>query len=216
LSDGEYERIAKSDESSITDEVKRTALGRGMFASVNDSGMKGMDKFARLQTSLDIYSYAVLDKALDANNRDIARIRGVLKKEIDAKNIMTMERMKQRGFEKTRIKNYLIKGGTLDSGSMNSLIGAKDLASTIKLIRNKFPKFSAKEGELSLSELEIALEKMITSEKIKAFERSVLSIGVVLGFILLKEEELNNIRKIAKAKEYNLSEQETREMIVVI
>jgi vacuolar-type H+-ATPase subunit C/Vma6 len=37
-----------------------------------------------------------------------------------------------------------------------------------------------------------------------------------VGFLLLKEEEINNLRKIAKGKEFRMSEEDVREMLVVV
>jgi vacuolar-type H+-ATPase subunit C/Vma6 len=43
-----------------------------------------------------------------------------------------------------------------------------------------------------------------------------LSVGVILGFLLLKEEEIKNLSKIAMAKEFGFSESETKHMLVVV
>ncbi len=220
-------RIGISEQDTVFDEIKRTEIGKEMLleSSASFSGeamkvftqsVKGADKFLQLQTMLDAYSYVMIDKALSIPNKDVARIRDVFRKEVDARNVIIIERLKLHNVEKSKIKGYLIKGGSLKDFAIEQLIEAKDLSRVVGIARNKFPKLQIVEKDFTLAQLEVALEKAIAAEKIKGFERSILSIGVLLGFLLLKEEELNNIRKIAKAKEFGISEQETREMLVVV
>jgi V/A-type H+-transporting ATPase subunit C len=158
-----------------------------------------------------------MDKALsEVASKDANYIRRILKKEIDAKNILIIERLKKRGFSPEKISNYLIRGGTMSRNFIRSIVEAKDLGAAISIAKSKFRRLQLKEGEVTLSDLEIALEKALAAEKTLAFHRSVLSVGVILGFLLLKEEELNNLRKIAKGKEYGIPESEIRDMLVIV
>ena len=86
----------------------------------------------------------------------------------------------------------------------------------MKLIKPKFRQVELGEGELKLTDLEIALEKSIAAQKVLAFHRVTLSVGVVIRFLLLKEEEMSNLRKIAKSKEFKIPEDEVRKMLVVV
>ena len=58
--------------------------------------------------------------------------------------------------------------------------------------------------------------KSIAAQKLASFHRSILSVGVILGFLLIKEEEISNLRKIAKGKEFNLPENDVRDMLVIV
>ena len=153
---------------------------------------------------------------INIKNNDIESVRRIFKKEIDSKNIIIIERLKAKKISKKSIRNYLIPGGTLDRSAIDDLIESDKLSETIKISKDRFRKLQLEwSAESTLSDFEIALEKTIISEKLGLFNRSVLSIGVVLGFLLLKEEELNNLRKIAKAKEFNIPEDEVKRMLVV-
>ena len=77
--------------------------------------------------------------------------------------------------------------------------------STLGILRKKFPRLETKDG-IGLPELEASLERSIAAQKAHAFARSMLSVGVRLGISLLKEEEVNDRRKIAKGKEFRMSE----------
>lgn len=227
----DYERIVRADESILFEEIKKTSIGQEMLAlstaslnrqmwTVFSSALKSMDKFVQLQTLLDAYIYLFMDKGLESKNKDVEMVRKILKKEIDTKNILLIERLKAHSVAKNKIKNYLINGGTLQQTLIDQIIEAKDFKELVSLIRAKFPRWLRGGDEnkeiLSLVDLEIALEKAIASDKVEAFYRCVLSIGVVLGFLLLKEEELNNLRKIAKAKEFYVSEQDLKKMLIVV
>jgi V/A-type H+-transporting ATPase subunit C len=228
VDENEYERIIRADEAALFEEIKKTALGQEMLSlstavfnkqmlKTFNSALRSMDKFIQLQTIIDAYIYLFMDKALKSENKDVERIRDILKKEIDVKNILLIERLKAHGIEKNKIKSYLIKGGTLPESFVDQLVEAKELKEVLALLKTKFQKLTKESEEItSLVSLEIALEKAIAAEKTKAFYRSILSIGVLLGFLLLKEEELNNLRKIAKAKQFNVPEEEVRKMLVVV
>lgn len=231
VDESEYEKIARADEAMLFEEIKKTKLGEEMLSlstasfnrqmwAVFSSALKNMDKFMQLQTILDAYIYSFMDKGLKSENKDMERIRKILRKEIDAKNILLIERLKAHGVAKNKIKNYLISGGTLQQSLIDQLIETKDLKDVLSMVRGRFRKLirGSEEGKeiSSLVDLEVALEKAIAKEKVWAFYRSVLSIGVLLGFLLLKEEELNNLRKIAKAKEFCVSEEDVKKTLIIV
>ncbi len=224
LTEDEFRRIMKADGQHIFREIKRTVLGEAMLSQSTadfskamwekfNMALRSLDSFMQMETIVDAYSYLLMDKALaDSGSRDIAYIRRIMKREIDAKNVMIIERLKKHG--KKKILENLIRGGTINQMTINKIIESKDIAQTISLIKSKFGNLELS-GE-SLTDLEIALEKSIARQKTIAFHRGMLSVGVIIGFLLLKEEELNNLRKIGKGKEFGISEKDVREMLVVV
>ena len=228
LTEADFERIANADKDQIFNEIKRTSLGAEMLSvstatfskqmwEAFRNALKNMNMFMQLETILDAYTYLFMHKALSqVHGKDVYRIRRLLGKEIDAKNILIIERLKSYGYTREKMGNYLIRGGTLSPGFIRSLMEAKDISAAVALARSKFRSLQLKEGAVGLSDLEIAMEKAIAAEKSGAFYRSMLSIGVILGIMLLKEEELNNLRKIAKGKEFGLPEREIKEMLVTV
>ncbi len=227
LPESECEQIMKAEGEELFNELKKTELGREMLSvstaafsrhmrEIFNNALKNMNTFVQVESILDAYTYLFMDKGLtEVGGREIEAIRKILRKEIDAKNILIVERLKRYNFEKGEIEKYLIKGGTLKPSFIERLADAQDTQAVVPLIKSRFRKLEIKEGGMSLVDLETALEKALAAEKTAAFHRSLLSIGVVLGFILLKETEMHNIRKIAKAKEFNIPEDEVRNMLVV-
>ncbi|MFH1394072.1 MAG: V-type ATPase subunit [Candidatus Micrarchaeota archaeon] len=228
ITEADFERIMRANDREIFREVRHTELGAEMLASSTmlfskqmrdtfNNALKSMNMFMQMETIMDAYIYLLMDKALsEVGGTEIQSIRKIMKLEIDAKNILIVERMKKHGYEAGKIRSALIRGGTLRESFVAKLLEAKDTGATVALIRSKFRRLQLKEGDTSLVGLEIALEKALAAEKVSSFHRSILSLGVILGFLLLKEEEMNNLRKIAKAKEFNLPEAEVKEMLVII
>ena len=224
LSYADFERIAKSDELGMFDEIKRTTLGSEMLSSstadfsknmrgIFANAMKNMDMFTQLETILDAYAYLFMEKGLsEVSGKDVSLFRRLLKKEIDARNILMIERLKKYNYSIEKIQTHLIKGGTLSESVILKLLESKDYSAILSVAKSKFPKLELPESNASLTSLEIA----IAAERLIAFYRGTLTIGVILGFILLKYEEIRNLRKIAKAKEFRIPESQIKEMLVVV
>ena len=49
-----------------------------------------------------------------------------------------------------------------------------------------------------------------------ALKRSTMSIGAIIGFFFLKEEEMSNIQKIASGKSLGLAPEKIAEMLVLV
>ncbi|MFH2105965.1 MAG: V-type ATPase subunit [Candidatus Micrarchaeota archaeon] len=224
-----FEKISNSTVDTFFDAIKSSSFGKEilsvssqyfnkrMFEAFKDTLKKG-DQFTQIQVLLDVYGYMIAEKYLALSTMDISKIRGLLRNEIDAKNILIIERLKTRKkYDANAIREHLIVGGSLRSQLVNEIINSKNLSTTAVLLSKKFRGFVLpSKDNMSLVDLEVALEKAIAYEKLKVFSNSVLSVGVILGFLLLKEEEIKNLGKIAMAKEFGFSENETKDMLVVV
>jgi V/A-type H+-transporting ATPase subunit C len=227
LDEEDFKRILRADANSLINELRRTSIGQRMLSARGKIGRElreglsargGSEAAARAEGAIDAYIYLFMDSVLaEVGGKEIAQIREVLKSEVDAKNMMIIERLKQRGIPRERIRACLIEGGKLGEQTINTLMDAKDLSATMSIVKQRYPKLELKaEGKATLPELEVAFEKSIAARKAMTFYSSVLSVGVILGFLLLKEEEVNILRKIAKGKEFHMPENEVRSMLVVV
>ncbi|MFN7990809.1 MAG: V-type ATPase subunit [Candidatus Micrarchaeia archaeon] len=223
MSEDDFKRILKADDRDVVREVRKTGFGRTLLSSGTEEvrqsmakALSSIDMFTKMESGIDSYIYLLMDHVLaKVPAKEASYIRGILRNEIDARNILIIERLKKHNSGKEKIRSSLIKGGTIKDQMVERMIEAKDIAAVLQLSRSRFHHLDLKEIK-SLSELEINLEKSIAAEKAFAFSRAVLSAGVIIGFLLLKEEEVNNLRKIAKGKEFGLSEAEIRAMLVVV
>lgn len=228
LGEDDFRRIMKADEGSVMKELRRTDIGQKMLEirtgqlsrQMKDkftNALRSLDTYMQMETIIDAYIYLFMDRVLsEVGGKDISDVRKILRKEIDAKNIMIIERLKRHGTNKEKILDSLIRGGTMTESQVTKYIEARDIHGVIALAKPKFRGLELKAEKPGLSEMEIAFEKSVTAQKVHAFHRAILSAGVVIGFLLLKEEEVNNLRKIAKGKEFNLPESEVRAMLVVV
>ncbi|MBI5046210.1 V-type ATPase subunit [Candidatus Micrarchaeota archaeon] len=217
LSEDDCKRILKADDKNFVKELKKTRIGTKLASEpVFYQLFSSPSSFIANEPTVDRYSYQLVQKALqNAGAADLSAIAEVLRKEVDAKNLLIIERLKKQKVDKSKIVQKLILGGTLNDQTIKKLIDAKDFSFLNSIIKSKFGSLSVKEN-LSLSELEVTLEKALAIKKSRAFHRAMLSVGVIIGFVLLKEEEINNIRKISKAKEFGISEADVRDMLVIV
>jgi V/A-type H+-transporting ATPase subunit C len=214
LDEDDFKRLLKA-ENSFHRELMKTGIGRKMGAVADEIG-KGLRDDPSLESAIDSLIYMFMDRTLEqVGGKETSDIRAILRHEADAKNAMIIERLKRHGIPADKIRKSLINGGTLKEQVLKRLIDAKDMNATVGALKGKFPTLEMK-GENSLTELEVALEKSIAAQKAVAFRRSILSAGVMFGFLLLKEEEVNNLRKIAKGKEFRMPEADVRAMLVTI
>ncbi len=227
MSDDDFKRILKADDRILLQEIRRTRLGKMLFTpletptgkqlqrAVKDS-LRSVDAFFKEESLLDGFAYFMIDRTLSRlRGKEIAYLRRLIRKEIDIKNIMIIERLKRHNMPREQVLLRIIKGGTLRDSSLKAILDAKDLGAVIILVKNKFPRLELKDN-MTLAEFEIALEQAIARQRNHAFHRNVLSVGVIIGFLLLKEEEINNLRKIAKGKEFGLTEDEIRQTLLVV
>ena len=223
-------KIYEADEKELVSEIRRTKFGNDLFSQSMQgftpglwknlkSGIRNLDNISQAQTMLDASSFLLIKAAFDPHIKsspDAKSIFKIINKEIDMKNILIVERMKTHGVkEQEKITSRLMKGGRLNQDLLSSLISATDLKTSTNVLGNFIHHLKTSEVD-SLVGLEIALEKAITQEKIKIFMKSVFSVGTLIGFLMLMEEEIGNIRKIAKGKEYGISNDKIRNTLVMV
>lgn len=222
LSGSDLERIHLSQ--SPIQEIRRTKLWGELFESKTNPVTKKIlyslkkelkNPGHQIQTILDLALYSLLESSFDSNKKEIRSFRNLFKKEVTAKNIAIIERLKSMGIQKSEIQKYTINIEGVQIQKLNKIMDSKSLEETLKLAKSNLSGIGASNTLNSLVDLEINLEKAIALEKLKIFYRSNLSIGAILGFLLIKEEEINNIRKIAKGKEYGLPDDKIRQTLVV-
>jgi V/A-type H+-transporting ATPase subunit C len=204
LNEEDLKRILKAEDSELVRQIRRTGLGEKILPP--------RTKQDEIEGAMDTNLYMMLDSELHAGAKETLAIKRILKREIDAKNIMIIERMKKQGASSAKIRSSLIKAGDMGEQMIARLIEAKDMASVMSAAKSMFRTLEAK-GE-KMTDLEIAFEKAIAAEKVNAFAGSVLCAGVIFSFLLMKEEEINNLRKIAKGKQFNMNEGDVRAMLV--
>ncbi|MEK6958030.1 MAG: V-type ATPase subunit [archaeon] len=204
--------------------VKEAVLGLGgtPYASVLEGKLRDYEQKKELSPLfevLDDYYYKKLPFVLGGSYGDERIILAMVKSQVDAKNISTILRAKKQGMDGQSIMKMVIEEGSISKEKMRGAAEAKSVEEAARVFEKSFSLGSAIEQykkTYSLIPIEMELEKRLAKKGLSIFRTSTLSVGAIAGFLMIKEEEINNIRKIVRAKEFNLSAEKLKEMIVEI
>ncbi|ABK15378.1 MAG: V-type ATP synthase subunit C [Methanothrix sp.] len=199
--------------------------------SINDviTAFEGTD-FAEALSKYDGKSLASVENALDklyyfrmerAVGGTLSVGGGLLlkyvKREIDIRNLITLFRMNKAGIEASIVQENLIPGGKL-SEELSRMAG-QPYADFVRGLEG-YPFWSAisdvATADLdSVSRIEARLKAYLIRYAWSLSNYHPLSILPVLGYIVTKETEVANIRKIVRGKEAGLPNELIEEQMVV-
>jgi V/A-type H+-transporting ATPase subunit C len=169
-------------------------------------------------SALDNYYYSNLWKSTAGlSGRDAKYARKLIGKEVEMTNLITVLKGALQGFKAER---FLID---VDYGINKRIIAlaGKDLQEiTTALSKTEYngiieEGMKSLEKEKSVFRLERTLIKTLRSEYLKVFKGSRANIGVLLGFLKLKEYEIKNVRAIAVAIDNGANQKEIMELVVL-
>jgi len=221
----QLENIARAEGEKVYVEVRRTDLGREMFSQTSAAihgteleqmfiqSVRSSQMLNQLQVLLDTAYYNYLATGMSLPDKDAQALQAIVKKEIDARNIINVLRLAKAGVKNEEtLKKYIIRGGTMRPAAMKSLLGVEDISAVPQMISHTF----RIKGEVkTLVDLEMAFKQEIAREKIRRFYTSTVSLGTILSFLFIKEEEMNNLRRVVRGIDYRFSPEEIRATLVV-
>ncbi len=199
-----------------------SAMSGTVYGTVLEKAMRKYEKekdIAVLASALDEYYYRKLPRIAKNPYGDERLILNMLKAQVDAKNVSTVLRAKKEALKDDKIAEFLIPEGSIPKEKLLQAASAKSVEDAAKHFEKNFGLGKAIEEYRktgSLIPIEIEAEKAVARKGLGLLRTSVLSIGAIAGFLFLKEEEMANIRKIVRAKEYNLPPERIRGMIVQV
>ncbi|MCX8207136.1 MAG: V-type ATP synthase subunit C [Methanothrix sp.] len=199
--------------------------------SINDviAAFEGTD-FAEALSKYDGKSLASVENALDklyyfrmerAVGGTLSVGGGLLlkyvRREIDIKNLITLFRMNKAGIEASIVQENLIPGGKL--GEELSRMAGQPYADFVRGLEG-YPFWSAISDVATadldgVSRIEARLKAYLIRYAWSLSNYHPLSILPVLGYIVTKETEVANIRKIVRGKEAGLPNELIEEQMVV-
>ncbi len=197
-------------------------LGGTDYGRVLGKAMKEYDKdkdAVHLLTALDDCYYSKL-VTMNAGAYGSERvITKMARAQADAKNISGVLRAKKEGLSEGKAMKAVLGHGTVSIDKLRQAAAAKNVEEAAKHFERNFSLGKAIESYKksgSIIPLETAVEKAVAKKGLKLLRNSVLSVGAIAGFLSLKEEEVSNIRKIVRAKEFGIPAAELQEMIVQV
>ena len=190
-----------------------------VYASVIEKSHSGEKSLPTILSALDSYYFGKMGGIASNFPREEKIILGLLRSQIDYRNISMILRSKTGGIPDEKIQEFLIPGGNISREKLKQAVAEKTAEAAAHVFEDDFnleAAIDAYKKTGSLIPVEIELEKGYAKKGLSVLRRSILSIGAIVGFLLIKEEEVSNIRKIIRAKEFGLSNEKIREMLVVV
>jgi len=140
-----------------------------------------------------------------------------LKAEIDARNVMNLLRLKHEGVEESEIPKFMIDGGNLTEKELLDLARSKDVEELVGKLKPYYdltPGLEEYKKRKTLIPLESILERVVLERNIEKLSMGSLSLSLIVLYLYLKENEVSNIRRIARAKEFGVPPEKIEEYVL--
>jgi len=179
-------------------------------------------KLAAFEDELDKEYYSSMLKSIEEKSMSERQFLDFVKREIDIANLKAMFKLKSEGVSGESLSQYFIPGGMEFKmerlAKMALLEGTKELldefrqSSYAEMMRPDIEQFERDEDTSSLLR---ALDRVLLYTAEKFSHLYPLSVLPVLGYLLAKKTEVDNIRIIARGKESGLDPELIKKLLVV-
>ncbi|MDR2698819.1 MAG: ATP synthase A1 subunit C [Candidatus Methanoplasma sp.] len=182
------------------------------------SAYKASGNLGVIEDFLEKVHYERLIRSIDLSTRPSHIFYDYVREEVDLKNFETILKLKAEGVYGDQVMKYIIRGGRkVDDRMLSLLANAEDVGSMIpeasQLEFGEEIKEALESG--NLRETVLALKKY-ERQKAKKFSRLYpLSVIPVIDYMLNKENEVRNIRVIARGTESGLDRETIKGLLVI-
>ena len=154
----------------------------------------------------------VVEKLEKRREKELKTFKNYLQVFIDSLDLKTMLRGKADGIDAGTIRKFLIKFEVEreyeESSDMNEFL------ERLKETRYSYLIDEVREGS-DLTEVENKIEDAIFKKGKEISASEAFGLGPIIGFLVMKEAEIRNIRAIYRAKEAGLPPEEIRKLVFV-
>lgn len=171
---------------------------------------------------MDRHYFEAALRSVKGGSDAIARFRAFLRREVDTANLKTLLRLKFDGVPSSVIEESLVRAGyALEEADLRRLAAAEPFGAFVQELGSVdiAPEVKAAaegaEAEGSLNKVLTALEKDFLKRVDSLARTYPLSILPVIGFIVRKKVEVDNIRIVARGVERQLLPDLIREMLYI-
>jgi V/A-type H+/Na+-transporting ATPase subunit C len=176
-----------------------------VLASAYGAYQKKDQDLAVLELALDKFHYADGMAQLQGRDANVEMVRQQFQAEIDMRNISTLVRIRGLRLDDDEVENLRIPAGTL---SQDQFLGLDRLGDIVQIVseypdprmRKLLEKALAEYQEIDIVAFDKELEREIIRRGAAMSNVDVLSIGVIIGFMSLKQNELINLRIVLRGK----------------
>ncbi|HTY90467.1 MAG TPA: V-type ATP synthase subunit C [Methanocella sp.] len=212
--------IRKNTIADVVDGLAGTIFHDSLTAALEEYNKTHL--LSAFENALDRTYYANLMSIKILNSKADELFINFIKHEIDSVNLRTLFRLKRENVEQDRITAYMIPGGSkfgmddlrklAQAPSYNEFLS---MLKEYKLPEELQPAIQKSQETGSLNSVEIALRKALIADGEKISHLYPLSVTPILGYIVRKNTEVNNLRIIARGKESHLSDEVIKSQLVI-
>ncbi len=224
LQEAELEEIVQQPD--LRASIELIATWRLPFAAILVEELESYERtedLAMMDLALDRYYYDTAMQVL-VGNGNVGTVRAVLEVEIDVANIMAVLRLVSSGvaeqeleerFEASDFLPILIASSqTASYGCLSSLEASATFEQVLDSLEGTpFGRLMRAQEAGDLVSIENSLERYSVEKATVLLRRDLLGIGVPLGYIWAKRNEMINLRVVAQGKVWGLSEERIREQL---
>lgn len=209
--------------------LRATPFGEGFLdqATLDRDGLRQMlmargegdQMLEPLMGALDTYTYHLIARSADRSDEEGRAVARMIAQAADEKNLSTVLRLARAGSKPEGLRRYLVEGGSIEAAEWIRIAQLGDAGKMLDQVSRKLPMHEAMEEyrrTQTLSSIEIALASSRARQGLKFFRRSGLGLGVIVEGLLLKEQEMSNIRKVARGHSMRLPADEILKTLVMV
>lgn len=168
-----------------------------------------------LELALDKFHYGSAVESLRGKDKNVDMVRQAMTGEVDLRNISTLVRIRGHKLEDDEVENIRIPGATLSEDQFLALHRLGDIVQLVSeypdpRYRRVLEKALAEYQEVDLVAFDRELEHELTRRGVTMSNVDVLSIGVIVGYLYAKQNELINLRIVVKGKTMDQTQADIR------
>lgn len=179
---------------------------------------KSNDNLGILEDYLEKFHYERLISSINAASRASSLFLMYVKEEVDIKNFETIIKLKSEGIFGEPVMKYLIPGGRRLDNRLLTLFANAESMESVSAEASQLEFYDYIKDDLEVNNVRGVVSNMVKFEmkKAKKFSHQYpLSVVPVIDYMLSKENEVRNIRVIARGTESGLDREVIRGLLVV-
>jgi V/A-type H+-transporting ATPase subunit C len=145
-------------------------------------------------------------------------LREYVRAEITKRDVLNLLKSKESGLDREVLSRHLVDGGLMATPSLLEAYDSPDLGEALKKSEPWLDLSAALDGYRrsgNLTEVEVAFDKLIVARFLPRFRSLSISLTSSFAFVLQAEYERQNVRRITYAKQYGMTEEYIKSVLLV-
>ena len=145
-------------------------------------------------------------------------LREYVRAEITKRDVLNLLKSKESNLDKEVLSRHLVDGGLIATSSLLEAYDSPDLGEALKKFEPWLDLSAALESYRrsgNLTEVEVAFDKLVVARFLPRFRSLSISLTSSFAFVLQAEYERQNVRRITYAKQYGMTEEYIKSVLLV-